>query len=226
MMKSTKFDQSFPPADQKNLSCRELYEVVIILILTFVAQFIWREFSLLFASIPTMYLFIERYLRRRTWAEIGFSIRKIPRDVVANWLPILLVSIIIQFLVVWTTKNWMPIFLDHVIARFPLTIDQSLGYLPMLLIGTLWEEINYRALFQDRLSWFIPAPVAIGIVSVIFGIGHWAQGNSVIVTIDILLVILDSVFYGIIFARSKNVFVSWIAHFLANLFAISFFLIL
>jgi membrane protease YdiL (CAAX protease family) len=96
----------------------------------------------------------------------------------------------------------------------------------VLIIGALWEEINYRALFQDRLSWFIPTPIAIGIVSVIFGIGHWAQGNPIIVTIDILLIILDSIFYGIIFARTKNVFVSWIAHFLANSFAISFFLLL
>jgi len=222
----SKSDQALQAEDSKNVSRRVLYEALIILALTFIAQFIWRDFSILFACVPTAYLFLERHFRHRTWAEIGFSIRTIPRDLAANWFPILLVSIVIQFTVVWIAKNWVPTFLDHVIARLPLTIDQTLGYLPILLIGTLWEEINYRAFFQDRLSWFISAPVAIGIVSVIFGIGHWAPGDPVIVTIDILLVILDSVFYGIIFARSKNVFVSWIAHFLADLFAISFFLFL
>jgi len=51
-----------------------------------------------------------------------------------------------------------------------------------------------------------PAPAAIGIASVVFGIGHWAKGVPVIVMIDVLLVIVDSVLYGIIFARSKNVY--------------------
>ena len=120
----------------------------------------------------------------------------------------------------------MPAFLDHVIARLPFTIGQTADYLLLLLVGTLIEEISFRALFQERLSWFIPAPAAIGIVSVVFGIGHWAKGDPVIVMIDVLLVIADSVLYGIIFARSKNVYVAWIAHFLADLFALGFVLLL
>jgi len=101
-----------------------------------------------------------------------------------------------------------------------------MGYLPVLLIGALWEEINFRAFYQERLSWFTPAPAAIGFVSVVFGIGHWANGDPVIVMIDVMLVIVDSIFYGIIFARSKNVFVAWITHFLANLVAMSLYLLL
>ena len=73
---------------------------------------------------------------------------------------------------------------------------------------------------------FIPTPMAIGLVSVLFGIGHWASGNPLIVLLDVLLVIVDSIFYGVLFARSKNVFVSWIAYLLADLFAIGFFLVL
>jgi membrane protease YdiL (CAAX protease family) len=96
----------------------------------------------------------------------------------------------------------------------------------VLLVGTLWEEIIFRALYQERLSWFIPAPAAIGIVSVVFGIGHWAKGDPVIVMVDVLLVIVDSILYGIIFARSKNIYVAWIAHFLADLFGLGFVLLL
>jgi membrane protease YdiL (CAAX protease family) len=205
---------------------RVLYETIFILVLTFAAQFLWKDFAIIFALVPTIYFFTERSIRRRTWADVGFKIRTIPQDIVSNWFFILLVSVITQFFVVWIAKTWMPAFLDHVIARLPLTFSQTMAYLPVILVGALWEEINYRAFYQERLSWFIPAPVAIGLVSIMFGIGHWATGNPVIVMIDILLVIVDSVFYGVIFARSKNILIAWIAHFLANLFAMGFYLLL
>lgn len=205
---------------------RVLYETLIILTVIFVAQFLWEDLAIIFAIVPTIYFFIERYIRRRTWAEVGFKFRTIPKDIAANWFTILLVSVIIQFMVVWAAKTWMPAFLDHVMNRLPLTIGQIVGYLPVLLVGALWEEINFRAFYQERLSWFIPVPAAIGFVSVVFGIGHWAKGDPVIVMIDVILVIVDSVFYGIIFARSKNVFVTWITHFLANLVALSLYLLL
>jgi membrane protease YdiL (CAAX protease family) len=118
----------------------------------------------------------------------------------------------------------MPAFIDHVTVRLPLPVGRTADYLPLLVLGALvgafLEEISFRALFQQRLSWFIPTPAAIGIVSVVFGIGHWASGDPVIVLIDVLLVIVDSTFYGIIFARSKNIYVAWFTHLFANLFAL------
>ena len=208
------------------MSRRVLYETILILVFTFLAQFIWQDFKLIIALVPTVYLVAEKYIRRRTWAELGFNFRAIPKDLKANWHFIIIVAVLVQFLVVWVAKAWLPTYLDHVIERFPLSIGAVASYLPLLLIGAFWEEINYRALFQERLSWYMRAPIAIGIVSIIFGIGHWAQGDPMIVAIDILLVIVDSIFYGIIFKRSKNVYISWIAHFLANLFAVNFFLLL
>lgn len=206
----------------KCLSYRLLLEIVIIFALTFTAQILWTDFRILFAILPTVYFFIERRQRRRTWTEVGFNFWAIPRDLSANLFLILLVSVFIQFLVFWIAKIWMPSFIDHVIARTPISINQLAKYIPILILGALWEEVNFRALYQERLSWFVPQPIAIFIVSVFFGIGHWAKGDPTLVMVDVLLVIIDSIIYGIIFARSKNIFVVWIAHFLANLFAIGF----
>jgi membrane protease YdiL (CAAX protease family) len=219
-------EQNLRVEQSRHVPRRVLYETVLLLVLTFTAQFLWKDLRTLFIFVPLAYFFIERSLRRRTWAEVGFNIRAIPRDLAANWFLILLVSIIIQFLVIWIAKAVMPAYLDHVIARLPFTVGQTKDWLPLLLVATLSEEISYRALFQERLSWFIPMTAAIGIVSIVFGIAHWTRGDPVIVLIDILLVILDSVFYGVIFARSKNVYVSWIAHFLADLFALGFVLLI
>lgn len=62
--------------------------------------------------------------------------------------------------------------------------------------------------------------------SLVFGLMHMAQGALAIVAVDVLLVMVDSVFFGIIFARSGNVIVSTIAHFLANSCAVFFLTVL
>ena len=41
-----------------------------------------------------------------------------------------------------------------------------------------------------------------------------------------VLVAEDSVIYGVIFSRSNNVFVSWTAHFLADVVCLAFLLVL
>ena len=226
-MKSIKeSEQALRAEKNKHASQQILYETVLILALTFVAQFLRQDIRMIFTFAPLIYFFIEHYARRRTWADAGFNLRAFPQALAANWFLILLVSIIIQFIVVLATKAWMPEFIDHVETRLPFAGDQIANYLPILLVGALFEEISFRVLFQERLSWFIPTPFAIGIVSVVFGIGHWSSGNQLIVLIDVLLVIVDSTFYGIIFARSKNIYATWLTHFLANLFAMGLVILL
>jgi len=218
--------ETFRVEPGRNASRRVLYETVLLLVLTFAAQFLGQSMRSLFIFVPLAYFFVERRRRGRTWTEVGFNFRGIPGDVAANLALILLVAIVVQFLVVWMGKALLPAYVDHVVARLPFTVGQTLNYLPFILVGTFAEEISYRALFQERLSWFIPASVAIGLVSVVFGITHWAAGAPLILLVDVLLVIVDSVFYGIIFARTRNVFVSWIAHCLADLFALGLVLLL
>jgi hypothetical protein len=101
----------------KSVTYRPLLEIGIILMLTFTAQFLWKDFRILFAILPAVYFFIERHQR--------FKVRAIPRDMSTNLFLILLVSVFIQFLVVWTAKTWMQAFIDHVIARTPISIDQT-----------------------------------------------------------------------------------------------------
>ena len=55
---------------------------------------------------------------------------------------------------------------------------------------------------------------------------HYAPGPALIVFVDLALIVVDSIIYGIIFARSNNVFVAWVAHFLADLVGMAFLLML
>jgi membrane protease YdiL (CAAX protease family) len=45
-----------------------------------------------------------------------------------------------------------------------------------------------------------------------------------IVTIDIATIFIDSILYGIIYARSNNLIVTWAAHFLGDILGMIFLL--
>jgi hypothetical protein len=79
----------------KKASHRVLYESLNLLVLTFIAQFLWRDLRTIIVFVPLIYFFIERTLRRRTWANVCFKFRAIPHGVAANWFLIMLVSVII-----------------------------------------------------------------------------------------------------------------------------------
>ena len=85
-----------------------------------------------------------------------------------------------------------------------------------ITIGTFLEEVAFRSLFQERLSWFIKPTFAILGSSIMFGFMHFSKGSPLIVSFDIFGIIIDSIVYGIIYNNSKNIFASWITHYLAN----------
>ncbi len=51
---------------------------------------------------------------------------------------------------------------------------------------------------------------------------HFAAGPTLIVIIDLFSVFIDSIIFGIIFQRSHNVLVAWIAHFLGDIVGLIF----
>ena len=203
-----------------------LFETLVLLTVVFVAQRVNAGLGTLASFLAIGYLIVERQLRHRTWAELGLTWRGFTHSLRRNWHLILLVSFVIQFGVSWAATAYWPALLEHIKARLPFDMSQLAAYLPLLLLATLMEELVYRALFQERLSWFMPLPAAIGLVTVVFGLAHYAPGNLLIVAVDILLVMVDSVLYGLIFARGKNLLVAWLAHFLADVMAIVFLLLL
>lgn len=201
-------------------SRRVLVETVIVLGVTFAGLFAWESLRTIVAFLPLAYFLVERQIRGRSWAQVGFNLRDVPRGLAANWHLILVVSVVVQIAVVGGARLWLPGYLEHVVARIPFSLGQFAVFVPLLLVATLIEEIGYRALFQERLSWFMPPAAAIALVSIVFGIAHWSPGSAIIVTIDVLLVVLDGAIYGVIYQRSKSVIVAWMAHFLADLFPI------
>lgn len=202
-------------------SKRILLETLIVLVLTVVPSLLWPGFKRVSVLFVIAYLFIERHLRHRSWEALGFDRRGIKPALAANWFLIVLVAVLVQLAVFLLAGAFLPAFVTHVKSRIPFfDATQFVQLVLLLLFTTLGEEMAYRALFQERLSWFIGTPLAIILVSVVFGVVHIAPGDPGVVAIDVVLVILDSLLFGLIFSRGKNIYVTWLAHFLGDVVGI------
>jgi uncharacterized protein len=165
-----------------------------------------------------VFILLERRRRGRSWEEIGIKFRDIGKDIINNWLIILVVSIIIQITIPLIARNYWPELLQHIRERVPyLSFSSINSFILTVIIIAFFEELIFRGLLQQRLNWYLNGFISIIISSVVFGIQHFTPGNPAIVIADMFLVVVDGIFYGWIYFRSKNVFISWFAHVLADI---------
>ena len=155
---------------------------------------------------PIVYFLIERRRRNRTWSEVGFKFRNTLRDIKNNWYWVAIVVIGFQLLTIFVGKFLLPDYVDYVKERVPMIISTSTitSMIITITIGTFLEEVAFRSLFQERLSWFIKPTFAILGSSIMFGFMHFSKGSPLIVSFDIFGIIIDSIVYGIIYNNSKN----------------------
>ena len=68
------------------------------------------------------------------------------------------------------------------------------------------------------MSWYIGTPAAILVAAVLFGLAHavGATGSAHVVFLDVGGVVLDGVFFGLIYARTHNLWVTWATHYAAD----------
>jgi membrane protease YdiL (CAAX protease family) len=98
------------------------------------------------------------------------------------------------------------------------------GLLVSALILTLMGELVFRVAVQERLSWFIGTPLAIIFATVLFGLVHFVgtTGLTLAAMLDVAGVMLDGVFFGIIYAKTHNLAVTWMTHYVADVMGIFF----
>ena len=200
---------------------RVLLETIIVTAITLAGMLVVPSAKLLFALLPVAYLLIERRLRKRTWGDLGFKGRTFWADLRANWILFVFMGFVIQPATVLWAKTYFPEFLTHVQARLPFEDGMSWGILlPLLAISLIGEEMTYRTLIQGRLAQFIGTPAGIGVASLLFGLAHFAPGPGMVVLTDVGLIVVSSLFYGVLFARRNNLWVVWLAHLLGDIFGL------
>jgi membrane protease YdiL (CAAX protease family) len=206
-------------------------ELALVLLVTFALNFLMPPtFKGLVLFVPVAYVLVERQFRHRSWKELGIVRQGILKGIAANRHLFIIVGVVLQITIPWAATFFWPDYLQHILSRLPWSpsagIVAFLAFLMLTALSTFIEELVFRGLVQERLSWFFSQAIAIAVASVLFGIIHWAPGDPLVVSADISTVILDGIFYGAIYARSRSVLVSWTAHFLADIVALAMLLLL
>jgi len=203
---------------------RILFETLIVTAVSFGGVLLLPQLKLIFVLLPIAYLFVERRARHRTWADLGFKFNTFWADLRANWFWFVIVGIISQPVWFLLERAIAPEIVKHIIERlpFPPTAGGLLVYALPLAIVLVGEELTHRTLIQGRLTPFIGIPAAIGVASLVFGLSHYAPGSFTVVALDISSIAFDSILFGIIFARSNNLIVSWAAHLLGDILGLVF----
>jgi membrane protease YdiL (CAAX protease family) len=198
---------------------RYLFEVILVIIVMVALAYISPALKTISYVIAVVYVFWDMRRRHRSWSDIGISLKGIGKGIAANWYLITIVAVVIQFLVLFIVPQaYLPNLLNHIIGRLPLlSYDKLAVTIGLVIIISLVEELIFRGLIQERIGWYVGQPAAVLIASIAFGLLHYSPGPFNIVATDIGLVVLDGVFYGLIFSRCRNIFVSWIAHMATDL---------
>lgn len=211
--------------DAQKQSSGSWWEIILVMVVSLAAGLMDARLKSVGILLPAAYMIIEGKLRHRKWSEMGFRFKNTPADLLHNLGWVLLVGVGTQAVVLWGTKILSPDFhnqvIAHIIGRTPINLSSiNAGLILSLLLAALGEEIIFRGLFQKRTAAFLPGWVAIGLTSAVFALMHFSTGPTAVMLFDLATILLDSILYGIIFARTDNVFASWTAHFLANFVAV------
>lgn len=129
---------------------------------------------------------------------------------------------VINILVFWVFSSFLPDFFTHIADRTLSALSGGgLLLVIQLPIAALGEEIAWRGFFQQKVSQLIGVSKGIVITSLAFALAHFTPGEDLGLTLlDIFLVFLNSIIYGIVYSKTKNVVLSSLSHLVANFVAI------
>lgn len=195
-------------------------ETIIVIGITIILSTILKDYGSVIIIIPVAFFLIESRIRHRSWVSIGFNVRDTLINVRENWCVVVFAGIILPLLIFLIAKQFVPEFITHVRSRLPLNINAIIPAIIAIGIGTFLEEVIFRGFIQERLSWFIGTPIAIIIASILFGFMHISKGSFKIVAFDLTGIFIDSIFFGIIFSKTNNIFASWTVHYMGDITAL------
>lgn len=117
------------------------------------------------------------------------------------------------------SSNFLPQYIEYEKERAGafLTIEMSILSVLLFFVLALGEELAWRAFFQSQLTKLLSPLMAIGISSILFTVGHYAVGNPPLVLYGLTFTLINGALFGLIYYKTRNVWVSTLAHFLANM---------
>lgn len=134
-------------------------------------------------------------------------------------LPWIFIPAVVSIINVIISSNFLPQYIEYEKERAGafVTIEMSVLTVLLFFVLALGEEIAWRAFFQSQLTKLLSPVMAIGISSLLFTLSHYAIGSPPLVLYGLTFTLINGVLFGLIFYKTGNVWVSTLAHFLANM---------
>lgn len=171
--------------------------------------------------------FVVKRVEKLSKEESGLNFRAVPKMLKKKALWVwLLVPVAVNGLAMVLSSLFLPAYADHIVSRTAsvLKFDQVDKLLIQLVVFALGEEIAWRGFFQKRLRRYLPVVPTLLITSALFAVSHISSGPVDVVVFDVVFIAINSVLYGVLFEKTNNAWVSWMAHLLANLSGVAFIL--
>jgi membrane protease YdiL (CAAX protease family) len=213
--------------ESRRVSNRILFETLAVMAFVILLSILFPQGKGLFGLLPIAYFLVERQIRKRKFDDIGFRWKNTWKDLKHNWHLVLLVAVVTQLGTLLIARVFVPDFFAHVRSRVPvLTVNQLIPLVLTVLMGTFAEEIVYRGFAQERLCWFVGPTFSVLIASAVFSSMHFSPGTPGVIAYDLSTIFIDSLIYGLIYHRTKNIFASWVPHLLADFVGVALMLTL
>lgn len=169
------------------------------------------------------FFFFNKVLEKQSMKDSGLDIKAIGTNLKDRKIWIWLVlPIIVDAVCILISKSFLPEYIEFETVRAGafVPIEISISSVILFFVFALGEEIAWRAFFQNQLSKAVPIIPVLLISSLLFTLGHFKGGNPTVVVYGLFFTFINSILYGVIFHKTKNAWVSAIAHFAANMFEV------
>ena len=196
--------------------------ILLMIVFSFSGFFLLLGKNTNLASITLIIGIVCYFITSETKEREDMSLKMIPDLLKDAKLDILILMPILMNVICYAfAKMFLPEFLEHLLERIGfLSFNQIIVLIIELMIAALGEEIAWRGFFQNRLSKWLPFSLALFITAGLFSFCHFSIGSLHIVLYDFIFIIINAIFYGLIYKKSNNIIICTISHFFANVVGI------
>lgn len=210
--------------DRKDL--RGVLVVIAVLVFTIIVSLlVKKEKDLYVVGYIVAIVYVTQGSRRndRRWSDIGLKPRAaFLTDLKSVWYLVAIVVLLFQLLPPEFGVAHVFGFYHQLLHNITQRTSMIPGLVGVAVILTLVETIVYQVCIQERLSWFIGTPAAILVMMVLAGLAHaiGTSGSFHVVLTDSAGVALDFAVFGIIWAKTHNLALTWATHYAADVVGI------
>ena len=170
------------------------------------------------SSVTLIIGIIFYFITREPEEKETMSLKAVPK-LLKDWKTdlLILMPVIMNIICYAIAKMWIHEFLEHLLERTDfLSFEQIIVLVAELMVAALGEEIAWRGFFLNKMSKHLPFVPALLITASLFSLCHFSIGSFSVILYDLFFIVVNAVFYGIVYRRSNNIIVSTISHFFAN----------